>query len=35
LDLGSEKGREIIERFLPFSFEAVNKATIEFRTKER
>ena len=35
VDLGSEKEREVIERYLPFSFEAVNKATIEFRTKER
>ena len=35
VDLGSDKEREVIERFLPFSFEAVNKATLEFMTKER
>ena len=35
VDLGSDEERDVIERFLPFSFEAVNKATVAFRAKER
>ena len=35
VDLGSDKERGVIERFLPFSFEAVNKATIDYKRKER
>ncbi len=35
LDLGSDKERDVIERFLPFSFAAVNKATIDFKAKEK
>ena len=35
VDLGSDKEREVIERFLPFSFEAVNRATLAFMTKEQ
>lgn len=35
VDLGSDRERDVIERFLPFSFEAVNKATIDYRRKER
>lgn len=34
IDLGTDKERNVIERFLPFSFEAVNKATIEFKKSE-
>jgi len=33
--LGSEKERQAIEKFLPFSFVAVNEATLDFRAKER
>ena len=35
IDLGAGEERDVIERFLPFSFEAVNKATVEFKAKER
>ena len=35
VDLGSDRERDVIERFLPFSFEAVNKATIDYKRKER
>eukprot|EP00804_Cyclotella_cryptica_P004521 CCRYP_006874-RA/>CCRYP_006874-RA protein AED:0.08 eAED:0.09 QI:0/0/0.5/1/0/0/2/139/4220 len=35
VDLGFDRERDVIERFLPFSFEAVNKATIDYRRKER
>jgi len=35
VDLGTDEERDVIERFLPFSFEAVNKATIEYKKKER
>ena len=35
VDLGSDAERDVIERFLPFSFEAVNKATVDFKAKER
>ena len=35
INLGSEEEREVVTRFLPFSFEAVNKATIDFKLKER
>ncbi|KAL7490113.1 hypothetical protein ACHAW6_015825 [Cyclotella cf. meneghiniana] len=35
VDLGSDKERDVIERFLPFSFEAVNKATVDYKRKER
>lgn len=35
VDLGTDKERDVIERFLPFSFEAVNKATVEYKKKER
>jgi dynein heavy chain len=35
VDLGTDKERDVIERFLPFSFEAVNKATIDYKRKER
>lgn len=34
LYLGTDQERSVIERFLPFSFESVNKATVEFRKKE-
>lgn len=34
VDLGTEKERQVIEKFLPFSFEAVNKATVDFKMKE-
>ncbi len=35
VDLGSNDERDVITSFLPFSFEAVNKATIDFKSKER
>lgn len=35
VDLGTDEERDVIERFLPFSFEAVNKATTEYKKKER
>jgi dynein heavy chain len=35
LDLGSDAERDVIERFLPFSFEAVNKAAIDFQLQEK
>ena len=35
VDLGCEGERNVVERFLPFSFEAVNKETIKFKVKER
>ena len=35
MDLGSDQERGVIERFLPFSFESVNRTTAEFRKKER
>ena len=35
IELGSDNDRDVIERFLPFSFEAVNKAAINFKAKER
>lgn len=35
VDLGTDQERDVVARFLPFSFEAVNKATIDFKAKER
>lgn len=34
VDLGCDEERNVVERFLPFSFEAVNKETIKFKSKE-
>jgi len=34
VDLGTDKERDVIEQFLPFSFEAVNKTTIKYWKKE-
>ena len=30
VDLGTDKERDVIEQFLPCSFEAVNKTTIKY-----
>ena len=35
LDLGADAERDVIERFLPFSFEAVNKATVTFQIEDK
>ncbi len=35
VDLGSPGQREVIERFLPYCFERVNKVSSEFKLKER
>ena len=35
VNLGTEDERDVVTKFLPFSFEAVNKATIDFKSKER
>ena len=35
LDLGGDAERAVIERFLPFSFEAVNKAAVDFQLQEK
>lgn len=35
IDLGSDQERDVVTRFLPFSFEAVNKATVDFKNRER
>lgn len=35
VDLGSDVERDVIERFLPFFFEAVNEAAIDFRLQEK
>jgi dynein heavy chain len=35
VDLGNAEVRNVVTRFLPFSFEAVNKTTLAFKVKER
>jgi len=35
VDLGSDLHRDVIERFLPFSFQAVNKISSNFKSKEK